>query len=203
MGSGCRYGLVQEFTTMQPPGEDPIQAPSSCSLTSAAARAECLAAIRDGRLLLKQGEPEAAMQRLQRVFDENRAHAQVRSWYGLTLGLARRRFHEALELCLSAVKQEFFNPELYVNVAQLNLAFGFKAESLRYLRRAQMIDPGSPEVRRLLDELGPRARPVLRFLPRGHLLNRWLGSGRHVFTRRLRSFDEPALEPTDRDHVAA
>jgi tetratricopeptide (TPR) repeat protein len=147
-------------------------------------RAEALEAVAMARELLETGDAEAAMQKLRPVFDEDRAHAQVRSYYGLTLGLARRRYQEALDLCQSAVKQEFFNPDLYVNVARLNLAFGFKAESLRYLRRARMIDPGNAAINRLLDELGPRATPVLSFLPRRHLLNRWLGTARYALSQR-------------------
>lgn len=150
---------------------------------------ESLEAIRVARELLAQGDAEAAMQRLRPVFDSDRAHAQVRSWYGLSLGLSRRRYHEALDLCQSAVKQEFFNPELYLNVAQLNLAFGFRAESLRYLRRARMIDPGNEAIHELLEELGPRRQPVLSFLPRRHVLNRWLGSLRHALLRRPREDD--------------
>jgi tetratricopeptide (TPR) repeat protein len=160
-------------------------------------RAEALEAVADARELLDQGEAESAMQKLRPVFDEDRAHAQVRSYYGLTLGLARRRYQEALDLCQSAVKQEFFNPELYVNVARLNLAFGFKAESLRYLRRARMIDPGNAAINRMLDELGPRATPVLSFLPRRHLVNRWLGNARYALSQRtLRPMpDEDAPAP--------
>ncbi len=183
--------------TLQPPiqnvaGEG-TQVPPGATVRPAvlrAPRAESLDAIASARRLLLDGEHEAAMQKLRPVFEEDRAHAQVRSWYGLTLGLARHRYHEALDLCQSAVKQEFFNPELYVNVAQLNLAFGFKAESLRYLRRARMIDPGNEEIHRLLEELGPRSTPVLRFLPRRHVLNRWLGSARYAVTRRLRGPEE-------------
>ena len=45
-------------------------------------------------------------------------------------------------LCRSAAKEEFFNPALYHNLARVHLAFGFKAEGIRYLRRGLMIDPG-------------------------------------------------------------
>lgn len=160
-------------------------------------RPEGVEAIRVARELLAQGDAEAAMQRLRPVFDADRAHAQVRSWYGLSLGLSQRRYHEALDLCQSAVKQEFFNPELYVNVAQLNLAFGFRAESLRYLRRARMIDPGNEAIHQLLEELGPRRRPVFSFLPRRHLLNRWLGSLRHAFVRRSPRHEPDAASSAD------
>ena len=137
-----------------------------------------------GRALLAEGDPEAAMQQLRPAFEEHPAHAQLRSHYGLALGLARQRYHEALQLCQSAVKQEYFEPAHYLNVARLNLAYGFKSEALRYVRRAQMIDPASPEVASLLEQLGLRSRPVLPFLPRPHLLNRWLGAARAVFLRR-------------------
>ena len=164
-------------------------------------------AIEDARESIAAGDAEAAMQRLRPFFDEDRAQAQLRSWYGLALGLARRRYQEALDLCQSAVKQEFFNPELYVNVAQLNLAYGFRAESLRYLRRAKMIDPGNETIERLLGEMGPRRSPVLGFLPRRHFLNRWLGALRHAVLSRLASSaaDEADSESTEseRDHVAA
>jgi tetratricopeptide (TPR) repeat protein len=150
-----------------------------------------------GRALLDQGEAEAAVQCLRAIFDEDPAHAQVRSYYGLAIGLARGRYHEALDLCQSAVKQEFFNPDLYVNVARLHLAFGFKAEGLRYLRRARMIDPASASIDVLLAELGFRSEPVLRFLPRRHLLNRWLGSARAVLLRTI-PWSHVERRPVDR-----
>ncbi len=166
---------------------DPLAGDATASNTMV--RTASMEAIVEARAMLEQGDAEAAMQKLRPFYDEDRSHARLRSWYGLALGLARCRYHEARDLCQSAVKQEFFNPELYVNVAQLNLAFGFKAESLRYLRRARMIDPGNPEIDRLLDTLGPRAKPVLSFLPRGHVVNRVLGSARHALRGR------PAPEP--------
>lgn len=154
-----------------------------------------------GRVLLDQGQAEAALQCLRPSFDSNRAQAQVRSYYGLAIGLARGRYHEALDLCQSAVKQEFFNPDLYLNVARLNLAFGFKTEALRYLRRAKMIDPANPSIRGLFEKLGFRSEPVLRFLPRRHLLNRWLGGARSALAR---SAPWSEVEPhATSDHIAA
>ena len=103
------------------------------------------------------------------------ASPRHRSFYGLCLGLAERRFDKALELCRSAAKEEFFNPALYHNLARVHLAFGFKAEGIRYLRRGLMIDPDNRVLADELGRLGLRRRPMLRFLRRRHLLNRWLG----------------------------
>jgi tetratricopeptide (TPR) repeat protein len=100
---------------------------------------------------------------------------RYRSYYGLCLGIAKRRFDQALELCRSAAKEEFYNPELYRNLAQVHLEFGFKAEGIRFLRRGLMIDPANQQILDDLMDLGVRRRPPFAFLPRRHLINRWFG----------------------------
>ena len=145
-----------------------------------------------GRELLDRGATGEALDCLRAAHEADREHAQLRSYYGLCLALHERRYREGLDLCQAALKQEFFNPDLYLNVARLNLTFGFKVEGLRFLRRAQMIDPENDRVGCVLRELGYRSAPVLRFLPRGHMLNRWLGSARHLLTR-----SERLLESVD------
>ncbi len=109
------------------------------------------------------------------------ANARYRSFYGLCLALVERRFDRALELCRSAAKEEFFNPELYHNLARVHLAFGFKAEAIRYLRRGLMIDPANLAMTDDLQYLGRRQAPVLPFLPRRHAVNRWLGRVRGIW----------------------
>jgi len=100
---------------------------------------------------------------------------RYRSYYGLALGLAERRLERALELCRSAAREEFFNPEHYLNLARLHLAFGFKAEAVRLLRRGLLIDPENESICAELQRLGVRRRPPLVFLRRRNLLNRWIG----------------------------
>jgi tetratricopeptide (TPR) repeat protein len=128
-----------------------------------------------GRARFEAGEEEAAFEHFRAAHGLQRASALYTSWYGLCLALVERRFNKGLELCRLAVKDEFFNPELYLNLARVHLAFGFKAEGLRYLRRGLMIDPSNEIIRNELDRLGRRQQPVLRFLPRRHPLNRLLG----------------------------
>jgi tetratricopeptide (TPR) repeat protein len=130
---------------------------------------------RRGKDQLERGEHQAAFEHLRAAHRVDPANAQYRSFYGLGLALVERRFDRALELCRSAAKEEFFNPELYHNLARVHLAFGFKAEAIRYVRRGLMIDPGNQAMQRELRDLGVRRRPVLAFLPRRHPLNRLLG----------------------------
>jgi tetratricopeptide (TPR) repeat protein len=130
---------------------------------------------RRGRDQLGRGEVESALEHFRAAHQVDPANPRYRSFYGLGLALVERRFDRALELCRSAAKEEFFNPELYHNLARVHLAFGFKAEAIRYLRRGLMIDPGNGAMQKELRGLGMRRRPVLSFLPRRHPLNRLLG----------------------------
>jgi tetratricopeptide (TPR) repeat protein len=116
---------------------------------------------------------------------------RYRSYYGLALGLAERRLDRALELCRSAAREEFFNPEHYFNLARLHLAFGFKADAVRLLRRGQLIDPDNEPICAELLRLGLRRRPPLGFLRRQNRLNRWIGRLR----RRAGVGLEPELTP--------
>ncbi len=131
-----------------------------------------------GRRLLEEGRHTEALEHFRAAHTLDGANPRYRSYYGLGLALAERRLDRALELCRTAAKQEFFNPDLYHNLARVHLAFGFKAEGLRYLRRGLMIDPGHEAMRSELVELGRRRSPVLGFLPRRHPVNRWLGRWR-------------------------
>ncbi|MCZ6570820.1 MAG: tetratricopeptide repeat protein, partial [Deltaproteobacteria bacterium] len=91
------------------------------------------------------------------------------------LARVRQQFTGAVEIARGAIRQEFYNPELYLNLARIYLVFDFKAEAVRFLKRGLMVDPDSATLQGSLAELGVRRRPPLRFLPRTHPANRLLG----------------------------
>lgn len=146
----------------------------------------------------RQGREDLVAERLERALGHFRAahrldpaSARYRSFFGLTLGLVDRRWERALELCRGAARDEFFDPVHYHNLARLHLAFGFKAESIRLLRRGLMIDPENATIAAELRVLGVRKRPPLGFLRRENALNRWIG--KLMDRMRLRAQSEPAL----------
>jgi tetratricopeptide (TPR) repeat protein len=140
---------------------------------------------RRGKALLAESRYREALECFRSAHQIDRANPRYRSHYGLGLALVERRFDKALELCRSAAKEEFFNPELYHNLARVHMAFGFKSEAIRYLRRGLMIDPANAALADDLERLGRRKLPVLQFLPRNHPVYRLLGRLRH----RLGGFD--------------
>jgi len=128
-----------------------------------------------GLRLLQQGAHPDAYDHLSRAYLAAPQEATYRSAYALGLALIRGQFLGAVELARGAVREEFYNPDLYLNLAKIYEAFGFKAEAIRYLKRGLMVDPEAEELRCMLDRFGVRRRPPLRFLPREHLANRLLG----------------------------
>lgn len=141
---------------------------------------EAKALFEAGKAHLEEERPAEALPRLRRAAELAPAHARVRSALGVAIALVERDFEQARAHCESAVKQEFFNPDLYFNLSRVYLAFGRRPEALRYLRRGQMIDPGHAGIQRTLSELGRRRLPVVPFLPRRHPLNRVFGSARKL-----------------------
>jgi len=130
-----------------------------------------------------RGEYEAALPLFEQLLEREPRSARLRSYRALCRAVTERCFEEGLDQCQAAAKQEFFNPELYLNLARLHLAFGFKAEGVRFVRRGLMIDPGNEALSETMIELGSRISPVLSFLPRRHPLNRWLGRARSRIVR--------------------
>jgi len=147
---------------------------------------------RRGEEALVQQQMQVALEHFATAHRLDPTSPRFRSHYGLALGLVERRLDRALELCRSAAREEFFQPAHYHNLARLHLAFGFKAESIRYLRRGLMIDPENEAIRAELRRLGVRRSPPLSFLRRGNLLNRLLGKLRG---RAIPRAPEPELTP--------
>jgi tetratricopeptide (TPR) repeat protein len=131
--------------------------------------------LRRGTEQLEAGRSAEALDHFRAAQRLDPTSACYRSYFGLCIGLAEGRFDKALELCRSAAREEFFNPHLYHNLARVHLAFGFKAEAIRYLRRGLMIEPDCAPIVGDLERLGVRRRPVLGFLPRRSRINRWCG----------------------------
>lgn len=144
---------------------------------------------RRGLAALEEDQSASALEHFRAAQRLDASSATYRSFYGLAIGLSERRLDRALALCRDAARTEFFNPVHYHNLARLHLAFGFKAEAVRFLRRGLMIDPGNDVIAREMKDLGVRRRPPLGFLRRQNALNRWFGRLRH----RSRGGPEPVL----------
>jgi hypothetical protein len=97
------------------------------------------------------------------------------SYYGLCNALLYNDVKGGLEYCQAALKREFFQPDLYWNLGRVFLKAHRKADAVDAFYKGLNHDDGHKGILGELKKLGIRKNPSIRFLPRGHFLNRFLG----------------------------
>jgi tetratricopeptide (TPR) repeat protein len=97
------------------------------------------------------------------------------SFYGLCLAMVSTKIQTALELCESAVTVEFYNPDLFHNLARVHLRMGRRDRAYPALLRGLQLHPAHRGILRDLRAMGMRRRPFLPFLSRGNPVNRFFG----------------------------
>jgi predicted Zn-dependent protease len=122
---------------------------------------------------LRAGQTPSALALLERALNES-DNPSWHSYLGYCIAKERGQVKKGTELCLASLAQEPEIPEHYLNLAKVHVIAKQKADALRVLRQG-MAAGGSEEIALLLSQLGVRKPPVLRFLARDHILNKWLG----------------------------
>jgi len=97
------------------------------------------------------------------------------SYLGQAMARCEGRRREGLDLCLHAVEIEPFQPENYVNLAEVYVMLRNKRGALRAVDRGLRVDPSHQGLLRVARSLGDRRRPPIPFLSRSNPLNRNLG----------------------------
>jgi hypothetical protein len=101
------------------------------------------------------------------------------SYLGLALARCQRRHEEATELCERGVAIQFYEPENFLNLAWVRLLARDRLGAITALERGLALDAKHAGLLDFQSKLGVRRAPVLRFLPRGHGINRFLGKMRY------------------------
>jgi len=133
----------------------------------------------------RRGEWESGLTDLAWVVKNQRRGLPALCYSYLGFGLARQgQVQQGIRYCRHAIKLEFFQPECYVNLARAALLVkGNRREAAEAVYGGLEIDPEYPELLALQSKIGARKPPVLRFLSRGHFVNRCLGWMRYRLTR--------------------
>ncbi len=102
------------------------------------------------------------------------------SYLGYGIARYQGKIEEGLTLCRRAVEVDRYQPESYYFLAKLHLLANERRSAHEVVERGLEIDAGNVGLLRIKTELGSRRSPLLPFLARHHLLNRWLGRIRHL-----------------------
>jgi predicted Zn-dependent protease len=140
---------------------------------------EAFQQFRLGLAFLRGGDAHRALPHLRTALDQEPANPFYISYVGVALAAAEQKWAEAEKLCHSAMRMNRRQAQLYLNLAEVYVAADRKQDAADILARGLHYAPHDLRLKMALDRLAIRRRPILRFLPRTHLVNRNLGRIRH------------------------
>ena len=112
----------------------------------------------------------ACLERALGIWDDPLWHSRL----GFCIAKQRGQLTKGFELCRGAIEHDPDNPIHHLYLGKVYLVAGNTFEALQAFRQG-MICGGSPELERMLDTIGTRKPPVISFLSRDNLLNKFLG----------------------------
>ena len=112
--------------------------------------------------------------------------ARYRSYYGLCIGLAKKRHEDAIKMCQLAIQLEQYNPDLHWNLGRVLYDAGRRREAFRVFIRGVKQQPGHRGLVSEIKRMGLRKKAVLPFLSRRNPLNVTLGRMRAEAKARTR-----------------
>jgi tetratricopeptide (TPR) repeat protein len=104
-----------------------------------------------------------------------RPEARYLSYYGMLLALRAGETGKGLELCRRAAREEFYNPDMWLNLGRVELQAGNRRKAHTAFCRGLRLAPEHRALRRFLSSMGMRARPAIPFLARSNPINIWMG----------------------------
>ncbi|KAF0144744.1 MAG: hypothetical protein FD156_1573 [Nitrospirae bacterium] len=126
-----------------------------------------------GLALLRDDNPLAALTCFEKAYALKKTPS-LQSYLGFCIAAERGKVTEALGLCNDALAHEPDNPVHYLNLGRIYLKAGQKTDAIETLRKGLSFGENT-EIHQLLENLGMRKRPVVPFLSRDNVLNKYLG----------------------------
>ena len=136
---------------------------------------------RVGLARLRDGDAVAAIGLLRQAARRDPENPYYLSYFGLGLGHAEGMWGEAERLCHRAVCRGRRQAQLYLNLAEVYVFSGRRQAAVDTLALGLHYMPHDLRLRDEFSRLIVRRVPVLKVLPRAHVLNRMLGRMRHNF----------------------
>lgn len=112
----------------------------------------------------------ACLERALGIWDDPLWHSRL----GFCIAKQRGHFTRAFELCRAAIEHDPDNPLHYLYLGKIYLIAGNKQEALQTFRQGMTLG-GSPQLEQILAVIGTRKPPVISFLSRDNLLNKFFG----------------------------
>lgn len=134
--------------------------------------------LKEGEDSLERGESLKALACFEKSF-KLRQDPRCKSYLGLMIALERGQIREGISLCEESVVEAPDSAVCHLNLGKVLLRAGRKFEAIEAVREGLRVCGGnegaSAAATSFLISLGTRRRPVIPFLSRNNLLNKYLG----------------------------
>ena len=138
-----------------------------------------------GQELFALKSPHKALAHFNRAVELDNSNPLYLSYLGLSIAAAEKKWDHAEEMCLSAVRLDRTQPQLYLNLAEFYSLAGKKADAVETLLAGMSEAGRDARLIKFLRKLGVRRPPVVPFLDRDHFVNRQLGKLRYRLLRSM------------------
>ena len=101
--------------------------------------------------------------------------AKINSWLGYTTAIVERKVQKGLDYCRKAIESHIPDAYFYRNIGKCYLLQNNKRGAIGAFAKGLQIDKGNRQILNEWKALGFRRKVPLRFLDRGHWLNKKIG----------------------------
>lgn len=129
--------------------------------------------------LLRDNYAGKALPHMRRAVELDTHNPYYRSYLGVIVARAERKWAEAEELCDTAMRMKRNQAQLYLNLAEVYLVAGRKEDAVETLNSGLKYARRDVRLNLALNRLSQRRPPVFPFLQRRHFLNKQIGHVRH------------------------
>ncbi len=133
--------------------------------------------------MLNRNRVDAARKSLESALQICPQHPAYLSMYGLCVAIDSEDYESARRICEKAVKMSPGDPQSRVNLGKVFRLQGDNASAYEEFLAAWQLDKLHPAPAAELTRMGIRRPPVLKFLPRSHWANIFLGRLRSQLLR--------------------
>jgi Flp pilus assembly protein TadD len=134
--------------------------------------------VKDGIAALSSGNISLALRHFEEAAELDES-PELLSHLSYCMAKEKQDFSRAITLGRSALRDEPWNSNHYLNLGRIYLLSGRRQEAIRTFRDG-LLHENNSRIKEELSRLGTRKYPVISSLPREHPFNRMLGK---LFTR--------------------
>jgi Flp pilus assembly protein TadD len=107
-----------------------------------------------GVILLKRGDDREATEAFRRALEMEPSEPRYLSYFGLCLARVKKRTKEAVRLCEKAAKEDFYRPDIFLNLGRVYLLAGNRKKAYEAFRQGHRVDKSDRELRAELEKMG-------------------------------------------------